>query len=171
MEELHDILAGLDQRIHTYKSKLQELQKKRDRLDEEIKTVKKYLELAETLYRVEQEKTRVAARQAITIEGERDRSKTGLDAPDQSQEILLGRSKYLGMSVPQATMVLLKEAGTPMHAKEVYQKLVEGGVRIRGKTPVTSIAISLRRDKRFRRVAPNTFDLVDESLVTPGGGT
>jgi hypothetical protein len=68
-------------------------------------------------------------------------------------------------------MVLLKEAGTPTHAKEVYQKLVEGGVRIRGKTPVTSIAISLRRDKRFRRVAPNTFELVDESLVTPGGGS
>src|SRR5574341_2293114 len=91
MEELQDILAGLDQRIKAYKTRLQELQKKRDRLDEEIKTVKKYLELAETLYRVEQEKARVAARQAITTEGERDRCKTGLDAPDKSQEILLGR--------------------------------------------------------------------------------
>lgn len=171
MEELQDILAGLDQRINAYKIKLQELQKKRDRLDEEIKTIKKYLELAETLYRVEQEKARVAARQSPPGEGERDKGKAGLDVPDQSQEILFGRTKYIGMSVPQAALMLLKEAGTPMHAKEIFRKLVEGGVRIRGKTPVTSIAISLRRDKHFRKVAPNTFDLVDETPVTPGGGT
>lgn len=167
MEELQDILGGLDQRIKAYKIKLQELQKKRDRLEEEIKTIKKYLELAETLYRVEQEKARVAAR-PLPIEGERDKNRGPLDV-DQSQEILFGRSKYFGMSVPQAAGILLKEAGTPMHAKEVYRKLVEGGVRIRGKTPVTSIAISLRRDKRFRKVAPNTFELVDETLVAPGG--
>jgi hypothetical protein len=170
MEELHDILAGLDQRISTYKIKLQELQKKRDRLDEEIKTIKKYLELAETLYRVEQEKDRVAARQPLPGEGEREKGKGTLDVPDQSQEILFGRTKYLGMSVPQAALLLLKEAGSPMHAKEMHRKLVEGGVRIRGKTPVTSIAISLRRDKRFRKVAPNTFELTEETTVAPGGG-
>lgn len=168
MEELQDILGGLDQRIKAYKIKLQELQKKRDRLEEEIKTIKKYLELAETLYRVEQEKARVSAR-PLPIEGERDKGRNPLDVPDQSQEILLGRTKYFGMSVPQAASLLLREAGTPMHAKEVYRKLAEGGVRIRGKTPVTSIAISLRRDKRFRKVAPNTFELVDETLVAPGG--
>jgi len=169
MEELQDILGGLDQRIKAYKIKLQELQKKRDRLEEDIKTIRKYLELAETLYRVEQEKARFAARQATAPEGEREKTKIALDI-DQSQEILFGRSKYLGMSVPQAAALLLREGGTPMHAKEVYRKLMEGGVRIRGKTPVTSIAISLRRDKRFRKVAPNTFDLVEET-VTPGGGT
>ena len=48
MEELKDILVGLDQRISAYKSRLQDLQKKRSRLDEEIATIKKYLELAET---------------------------------------------------------------------------------------------------------------------------
>ncbi|MEW6684268.1 MAG: HTH domain-containing protein [Nitrospirota bacterium] len=170
MEELQDIVAGLDQRIKAYKTRLQELQKKRDRLEEEIKTIKKYLELAETLYRVEQEKSRVAAKEARSS-GEIDRDRTrGVDEPDQSQEILLGRTKYFGMSVPQAAAVLLKEAGTPMHARELYRKLVEGGIRIRAKTPITSIAISLRRDKRFRKVAPNTFEFVAEASVASAEG-
>jgi hypothetical protein len=171
MEELQDIVAGLDQRIKAYKTRLQELQKKRDRLDEEIKTIKKYLELAETLYRVEQEKSRVAAKgsQSAT-EADRDRARGVLDVPDQSQEILLGKTKYFGMSVPQAAAVLLREAGTPMHARELYQKLVEGGMRIRAKTPITSIAISLRRDKRFRKVAPNTFEFVADPGVASAEG-
>jgi len=171
MEELQDIVAGLDQRIKAYKTRLQELQKKRDRLEEEIKTIKKYLELAETLYRVEREKSRVAAKGARPSgEVDRDRARGVLDVPDQSQEILLGRTKYFGMSVPQAAAVLLKEAGTPMHARELYRKLVEGGMRIRAKTPITSIAISLRRDKRFRKVAPNTFEFVAEAAVAPVEG-
>jgi hypothetical protein len=170
MEELQDIVAGLDQRIKAYKTRLQELQKKRDKLEEEIKTIKKYLELAETLYRVEQEKSRVAAKISPSTEADRDKSR-GLDVPDQSQEILLGKTKYFGMSVPQAAASLLKEAGTPMHARELYRKLAEGGMRIRAKTPITSIAISLGRDKRFRKVAPNTFEFVAEAGVAPVEGT
>ncbi len=170
MEELQDIVAGLDQRIKAYKTRLQELQKKRDKLEEEIKTIKKYLELAETLYRVEQEKSRVAAKTSPASEADRDKARGGLDVPDQSQEILLGRTKYFGMSVPQAAAVLLKESGTPMHAREVYRKLAEGGVRIRAKTPITSIAISLRRDRRFRKVAPNTFEFVADAGVAPTEG-
>ena len=170
MEELQDILGGLDQRIKAYKTKLQELQKKRDRLEEDIKTIKKYLELAETLYRVEQEKARVAAKTSHTSEADRDKGRGVLDVPDQSQEILLGKTKYFGMSVPQAAALLLRESGTPMHARELYQRLVEGGVRIRAKTPITSIAISLRRDKRFRKVAPNTFELVADTTFAPGEG-
>jgi hypothetical protein len=88
-----------------------------------------------------------------------------VDVTDQSMELLLGKSKYAGMSVPQAALALLKEAGRPMHAKDIYLKLLEGGVRIRGKTPVTSVAISLKRDKRFRKVAPNTFELAEERIL------
>ncbi|MEK6576085.1 MAG: winged helix-turn-helix domain-containing protein, partial [Nitrospirota bacterium] len=79
------------------------------------------------------------------------------DQSRESREILMGRSKYVGMSVSQAASLLLAEVNAPMHAKEIHQKLIEGGLRMRGKTPVTSIAISLARDKRFKKVAPNTF--------------
>jgi len=48
MEELTDILVGLEQRISAYKNRFQELEKKRRRLDDEIATIKKYLELPRT---------------------------------------------------------------------------------------------------------------------------
>jgi chromosome segregation ATPase len=165
VEELKDIIDGLEQRINFYKSKLQELQKKREKLDDEVRTIKKYLELAETLYRVEVDKAKIANLSSQIIS---DGEKTGkalsplVDVTDQSREILLGRSKYVGLSVPQAAYLLLRESDRPMHAKEIYQKLAEGGIKIRGKTPVTSIAISLNRDKRFKRVAPNTFAAEEE---------
>ena len=86
------------------------------------------------------------------------------DVTDQSREILLGKTKYVGLSVPQATFLLLKKEKKAMHAKNIYQKLLDGGIRMRGKTPVTSIAISLKRDKRFRKIAPNTFEIVGEKI-------
>jgi hypothetical protein len=52
-----------------------------------------------------------------------------------------------------------------MHAKELIQRLVEGGLHIKGKTPLTSVATSLKRDKRFRKVGPNTFEANEDVLV------
>ena len=52
-----------------------------------------------------------------------------------------------------------------MHAKELVQRLVEGGLQIKGKTPLTSVATSLKRDKRFKKVGPNTFEALDDMLI------
>ena len=48
---------------------------------------------------------------------------------------------------------------------EIVQRLVEGGLHIKGKTPLTSVATSLKRDKRFRKVGPNTFEATEDVLV------
>jgi predicted nuclease with TOPRIM domain len=167
VEELKDILVGLEQRINAYKSRLQELLKKQSRLEEEIATIKKYLELAETLYRVEADKAKLVSlsNQIITTDDKGVRPLPVMDVTDQSREILLGRSKYVGMSVPEAAYQILKEAQRAMHAKELFQRLVEGGIQIKGKTPLTSVATSLKRDKRFRKVGPNTFELMEEALT------
>jgi len=171
MEQLKDILGGLGQRVVIYKSKLLELQKKREKVDDEVKTVKKYLELAETLYRVEEDKAGLSdlSNQKISQNDKERTSKfpfTSIpDVTDQSREILLGKTKYVGLSVPQAAFLLLKKEKKAMHAKNIYQKLLDGGIRMRGKTPVTSIAISLKRDKRFRKIAPNTFEIVGEKIL------
>ena len=167
MEELRDIIVGLDQRIDVYKSRLQDLQKKREKIDDEIATIKKYLELAETLYRVEVDKAKLASLSSQITDTDKD--KTGrpgvlVDVTDQSREILLGRSKYVGMSVSEAAFHILKDAHSAMHAKDICHRLIEGGLRIKGKTPVTSIATSLKRDRRFRKVAPNTFEALEEKL-------
>lgn len=165
LEELQEIITGLKQRVQVYKSKLQELQKKRDKIENEIKTVKRYLELAETLYRVEVEKKKGGALlNALNSETEKDRaSMASSPSLDRTDLILLEKTKYVGLSVPQATYLLLKEVGKALHAKEIYKRIIDGGVRMRGKTPITSIAISLSRDKRFIRSAPNTFKLTGET--------
>lgn len=168
MEELTDILVGLEQRINAYKSRFHELEKKRRRLDDEIATIKKYLELAETLYRVEADKAKLASlsNQIITTDDSKGiRPAPVMDVTDQSREILLGRSKYVGKSVPQAAYEILRESNRAMHAKELVQRLIEGGLQIKGKTPLTSIATSLKRDKRFKKVGPNTFEALDDMLI------
>ena len=166
MEELKDILVGLDQRISAYKGRLQDLQKKRGRLEEEIATIKKYLELAETLYRVEADKAKLASLSSQIITDDKGvRPLPVMDVTDKSREILLGRSKYVGMSVPEAAYQILREAKHSMHAKDLFRRLVDGGMQIKGKTPLTSVATSLKRDKRFRKVGPNTFEALEEPLT------
>ena len=159
-DELEDILGGLEQRISVYERKRKDLQKKREQLGEEIATVEKYLELAKTLYRVEADKAKLANLSIQIASHEKGEVSTPeVDVAAKSREILLGRSKYVGRSVPDAVYMVLQEVGHPLHAKELYQRLKEGGMPIRGKTPVTSIATSLKRDSRFRKVGPNTFEV------------
>jgi hypothetical protein len=165
--ELEDILSGLEQRISVYERKRKDLQKKREQLGEEIATVEKYLELAKTLYRLEADKAKLANLSSQIASHEKGNvSASDIDIAAKSREILLGRSKYVGRSVPDAVYMVLQEVGRPLHAKDLYQRLKEGGMPIRGKTPVTSIATSLKRDSRFRKVGPNTFEVSHEKPLT-----
>jgi hypothetical protein len=166
-DELEDILSGLEQRISVYERKRKDLQKKREQLGEEIATVEKYLELAKTLYRLEADKAKLASLSSQIASHEKGNvSASDIDVASKSREILLGRSKYVGRSVPDAVYMVLQEVGRPLHAKDLYQRLKEGGMPIRGKTPVTSIATSLKRDSRFRKVGPNTFEVSHEKPLT-----
>jgi len=166
-DELEDILGGLEQRISVYERKRKDLQKKREQLGEEIATVEKYLELAKTLYRVEADKAKLASLSIQIASHEKgEMSASDVDVAAKSREILLGRSKYVGRSVPDAVYMVLQEVGRPLHAKDLYQRLKEGGMPIRGKTPVTSIATSLKRDPRFRKVGPNTFEVSHNKTLT-----
>jgi hypothetical protein len=170
VEGLTDIIVGLEQRISAYKTRLQELEKKRRRLDDEIATIKKYLELAETLYRVEADKAKLAnLSRSAAPDGTKGVSPLPVpDVTEHSRELLLGRSKYAGKSVPEAAYQLLRESNRAMHAKELLQRLLDGGLQIKGKTPLTSVATSLKRDRRFRKVGPNTFEAIDEMLAQTG---
>src|SRR5437588_480316 len=126
---------------------------------DDIARIKKYLELAETLHRVEADKAKLASLSSQFYSDEKGaRQRPNTDVTDQSREILMGRSKYSGKSVSEAAYEMLREANRAMHAKELVQRLVEGGLQIKGKTPLTSVATSLKRDKRFKKVGPNTFE-------------
>ena len=68
--------------------------------------------------------------------------------------------QFFDRTIPQATTMILREAGGPLHVNEIYNRLLEGGFSFTGHNPTISIAVSLNRNSRFRKVAPGTFDLV-----------
>jgi len=87
--------------------------------------------------------------------------------PPQRQNIPLLRAniapvsdRFFDRTIPQATTMILREAGGPLHVNEIYNRLMEGGFSFTGNNPTISIAVSLNRNTRFRKVAPGTFDLV-----------
>jgi hypothetical protein len=68
--------------------------------------------------------------------------------------------RFFDRTIPQATTMILREANGPLHVNEIYNRLMEGGFSFTGHNPTISIAVSLNRNSRFRKVAPGTFDLV-----------
>jgi hypothetical protein len=68
--------------------------------------------------------------------------------------------RFSDRTITQACTLLLREAGKPLHVNELYNLLVAGGMEFKGNNPTISIAVSLHRNRRFRKVHPGTFDLV-----------
>jgi len=68
--------------------------------------------------------------------------------------------RFTDRTITQACTLLLREATAPLHVNELYNLLVAGGFEFKGNNPTISIAVSLNRNRRFRKVAPGTFDLI-----------
>ncbi len=68
--------------------------------------------------------------------------------------------RFSDRTITQACTLLLSEARGRLHVNELYNALVAGGMKFKGNNPTISIAVSLNRNKRFRKVDPGTFDLV-----------
>lgn len=67
--------------------------------------------------------------------------------------------RFSDRTITQACTLLLRESGKPLHVNELYNLLVAGGMQFKGNNPTISIAVSLNRNRRFRKVEPGTFDL------------
>jgi hypothetical protein len=79
--------------------------------------------------------------------------------PPVRPDVEVKDDRFYDRTIPQATALLLREAGVPLHVNEIYNRLLEGGFQFSGHNPTISIAVSLNRNRRFRKVAPGTFDL------------
>ena len=87
------------------------------------------------------------------------------DVPSVRNDIQATSDRFYDRTIPQATTLILREAGGPLHVNEIYNRLVEGGFSFTGQNPTISIAVSLNRNTRFRKVAPGTFDLVIKDVA------
>lgn len=70
-----------------------------------------------------------------------------------------GNIRFNDFRIPQAATIVLREAGGPLHVSDIYQRMAEGGFEFRGQHQLITLAVSLSRAKRFRKVAPGTFEL------------
>jgi hypothetical protein len=67
--------------------------------------------------------------------------------------------RFNDFRIPQAATIVLREAGCPLHVSEIYRRMADGGFEFRGQHQLITLAVSLSRSKRFRKVAPGTFEL------------
>ncbi len=68
--------------------------------------------------------------------------------------------RFNDRTITQACTMLLRESGGALHVNELYNLLIAGGMKFKGNNPTISVAVSLSRNDRFRKVEPGTFDLV-----------
>lgn len=73
--------------------------------------------------------------------------------------------RFTDFRIPQAATIVLREADGPLHVSEIYRRMAAGGFEFRGQHQLITLAVSLSRSKRFRKVSPGTFDLVPEQLA------
>ena len=82
------------------------------------------------------------------------------NAPPNNQSYEPVSNRFVDRTITQACTLLLREASQPLHVNELYNLLVSGGFEFKGNNPTISIAVSLNRNRRFRKVAPGTFELL-----------
>jgi len=80
--------------------------------------------------------------------------------PSRGNNIEAVSHRFADRTITQACTLLLREAGQPLHVNELYNLLVAGGMEFKGNNPTISVAVSLNRNRRFKKVGPGTFDLM-----------
>jgi hypothetical protein len=80
--------------------------------------------------------------------------------PHKDNNLSAISNRFSDRTITQACTLLLREAGEPLHVNELYNLLVSGGMEFKGNNPTISVAVSLNRNRRFRKVGPGTFDLM-----------
>jgi hypothetical protein len=74
-----------------------------------------------------------------------------------------GNVRFNDFRIPQAATIVLREASGALHVSEIYRRMNDGGFEFRGQHQLITLAVSLSRSKRFRKVAPGTFELNPEA--------
>lgn len=69
-------------------------------------------------------------------------------------------NRFSDRTITQACTLLLREAGSPLHVNDLYRLLAAGGMEFKGNNPTISVAVSLNRNRKFKKVGPGTFDLI-----------
>jgi len=69
--------------------------------------------------------------------------------------------RFRGLSILQGCQRVLAEEGVPMRAKEITQRLLEGGIRLRSRFPYISIFNTLKNSALFVKTGKGVFALAE----------
>ena len=125
------------------RKKLEEVKKQFDSLVQKKEELQKTIESEETLLR----------------------NKFGLHSAEISKEAsksepTKNRFAYKYKSTQDAAFeILLEEGNKPIHIKDIYQRIIEGGKKLKHRS---SVGVTLRRDPRFVKIGPNVFAITEE---------
>ena len=79
---------------------------------------------------------------------------------DLSFEVIADAGPLTGLSWAEAMTQVLRDAGEPLHVKEIWQRLQAGGFHTDARDPVRSVvAIAVRDTGAFPKAGPNRYGL------------
>lgn len=102
------------------------------------------------------------------------RNKFGLSPPESGKEApksepTKNRFAYKYKTTQDAAFeILLEEENKPTHIKDIHQRIIEGGKKLKHRS---SVGVTLRRDPRFVKIGPNVFAITDEEYRKVKEGT
>lgn len=102
-----------------------------------------------------------------TIESEETllKNKFGLSPSEGSKEtpkleLAKNRFPYKFKTTQEAAFqILLEDENKPTHIKDIYQRIIEGGKKLKHRS---SVSVTLKRDPKFVRIGPNVFAITEE---------
>lgn len=149
----------------------QELESIRTGDQKRLEDIKKQIELL-VQERAELEKT---IDSAVTLLSRKfgvsfnEGNKTEVPKEEPKSESIPKKFPFRYKSTQDAAFEIIFEDGNkPTHIKDIYQRIIEGGKKLKNRS---SVGVSLRRDPRFIKVGPNVFAITDEEYRKAKEGT
>lgn len=153
MSEESEKLRYLRTTVQSYEQEIEKIDKQITTLQERMAAMK---DLLKSALKVLDKEEKAQQRQPKKAEFAIEKAASPVEA-----------NRYAGLALKEAIFSILSKAHRPMHADEVLEELERGGAALRAKNPKLSIVSTLHRDKeRYRKTAPNTFELRPEAVGT-----
>ncbi len=173
---LHRALSEARDAKRRVEAEILELENKLKSLRSQSNSLSLFIEQTEEALRRELLPSEIRSEPAVPSKGQAEPLPRAVrEAPDYFQGVEIeaevashrrseqsSNVRFNDFRIPQAATIVLREAGSPLHVSEIYRRMAEGGFEFRGQHQLITLAVSLSRSKRFRKVAPGTFELAPE---------
>jgi hypothetical protein len=159
MAEDYQFRDALAARINRYRHAEQAAQERLDEIHAEVMRLRARREAAEALYEAEFGGSHLPG--ATPIESVvRQRPAVAFDASRSADQQLRTPGPLTGLRWEVAIEQVLRDAGEPLHVRDIWARLAEGGFRTNTADPERSVTAIAVRSARLVRSGRNTYALV-----------